>query len=309
MRTMKPPITACALAAGLCLLAAVSASAYFDPTIGRWASRDPIGEAGGPNLHALPGADLINVFDFLGWKITCCSPETYFAQHNITRDMYDSSGNTYSANRGVAGPLSGDGLILWMMLVTDYDFVVENLTVENLERHVAARNTIINNALNSQVSFGETSPKVPVPTPITAPDPQALYDALNHPEMEIGCHRWSQIIFQTGNQYAYPTTGKKRDIDGVWVPGDWAYIKSKNWKRGAWTSGLEGENVFNTGKIVETGEYLFWGLFESGKHDPQSEDWWWREIGKWTDRTGTIHAYPAWDQDIGIRHPGIGLER
>jgi hypothetical protein len=40
-----------ALTFTLLLLAAVQASAFFDPHIGRWASRDPIGQNGGQNLH------------------------------------------------------------------------------------------------------------------------------------------------------------------------------------------------------------------------------------------------------------------
>ena len=41
---------------------------YYDPVIGRWASRDPIVERGGPNLYAMVGNDPINWYDYLGLR-------------------------------------------------------------------------------------------------------------------------------------------------------------------------------------------------------------------------------------------------
>jgi hypothetical protein len=43
-----------------------SASAVYDPRLGRWLSRDPIGEAGGFNLYAYCGNDPVNRHDPLG---------------------------------------------------------------------------------------------------------------------------------------------------------------------------------------------------------------------------------------------------
>jgi hypothetical protein len=43
-----------------------SASAYYDPRLGRWLSRDPLGEAGGFNLYAYCGNDPVNRHDPLG---------------------------------------------------------------------------------------------------------------------------------------------------------------------------------------------------------------------------------------------------
>jgi hypothetical protein len=48
------------------ITAAHSASAFYDPTIGRWVSRDPIGEVGGGNLYAFVGNDSVDLSDFLG---------------------------------------------------------------------------------------------------------------------------------------------------------------------------------------------------------------------------------------------------
>ena len=39
---------------------------FYDPVDGRWLSTDPIGERGGPNLHAMVGNDAVNRSDVLG---------------------------------------------------------------------------------------------------------------------------------------------------------------------------------------------------------------------------------------------------
>jgi hypothetical protein len=49
------------------LLTAVHfASAFYDPTLGRWINRDPIGEQGGPNLHGFVGNNPILKVDPFG---------------------------------------------------------------------------------------------------------------------------------------------------------------------------------------------------------------------------------------------------
>jgi RHS repeat-associated protein len=41
---------------------------YYDPVIGRWPSRDPIGEIGGMNLYGFMGNDGVNKLDYLGLR-------------------------------------------------------------------------------------------------------------------------------------------------------------------------------------------------------------------------------------------------
>jgi uncharacterized protein RhaS with RHS repeats len=55
-----------ALLIALVLSFADSANAGYDPTIGRWLSRDPIGEEGGLNLYAYVLNNPINFWDPLG---------------------------------------------------------------------------------------------------------------------------------------------------------------------------------------------------------------------------------------------------
>jgi hypothetical protein len=51
---------------GLLLLGTLTAGAFFDPTIGRWASRDPTGEHAGVNLYAFVANDPVDSTDAMG---------------------------------------------------------------------------------------------------------------------------------------------------------------------------------------------------------------------------------------------------
>jgi len=52
------------------LIIATSANAFYDPTKGRFLSRDPIGEQGGMNLYAFVGNDAVNYIDSFGlWRV------------------------------------------------------------------------------------------------------------------------------------------------------------------------------------------------------------------------------------------------
>jgi RHS repeat-associated protein len=54
---------------------------YCSPSIGRWISRDPIGEQGGPNLHSSRNS-LVNEVDPLGLKCACCECAVAIDIHN-----------------------------------------------------------------------------------------------------------------------------------------------------------------------------------------------------------------------------------
>ena len=64
---MKPRRLLIFLCFAASLLAGASpASAFFNPTTGRWLSKDPIEEQGGFNLYSFVANDGINGFDYLG---------------------------------------------------------------------------------------------------------------------------------------------------------------------------------------------------------------------------------------------------
>lgn len=75
MKILRPIL----LAIASLFVLAPTAQAHYDPNIGRWISRDPIGEMGGYNLYAYVLNDGVNYLDYLGmWRNTaswCCSEE------------------------------------------------------------------------------------------------------------------------------------------------------------------------------------------------------------------------------------------
>src|SRR2546430_2272648 len=63
MKTAKNKIL---LAIAFALFADMTVRAEYDPSIGRWASRDPIDEKGGVNLYASVRNNTANLYDLLG---------------------------------------------------------------------------------------------------------------------------------------------------------------------------------------------------------------------------------------------------
>ena len=60
--------TARRMALGVLLTACCTASAFYNPHVGRWVNRDPIGEEGGFNLYGMVENDVVNRWDYLGLK-------------------------------------------------------------------------------------------------------------------------------------------------------------------------------------------------------------------------------------------------
>ena len=251
------------------------------------------------NLYGFVDNSSPNYADGLGLTINACCIDSYLASLGLAVNVdYKVEGRLYTALRGVTSSDSMDVTILLSMMKSSYTFTVAGGSaqqVPNLKAHVAARETIVNNALGSKVNFGRGS-QVTSPSPWNNPNPQAYYDSLNNSTTSLGCHIWSLIIFQTGNNYNLPGT---RPYPDVWIPGDWGYIINENFSHdGTWLSGLEGENVFYVGGG------LFWGLFASGVHPGMTEDAWWSEIKGWSSSAG-VHGDPKWK--ASITYPSTGL--
>ncbi len=64
---------------------------YYNPTIGRWTKRDPIGEYGGHNLYGFIGNDSINNVDYLGlFEIPRMTPGDDFCESDCSNDYIKS---------------------------------------------------------------------------------------------------------------------------------------------------------------------------------------------------------------------------
>ena len=66
-----------------------AASAYYSPNLGRWISRDPIGERGGRNLAESMLNDPISIIDPLGLRVRCKCEQGKEYLRSIGVDMYD----------------------------------------------------------------------------------------------------------------------------------------------------------------------------------------------------------------------------
>jgi hypothetical protein len=65
-RTKQPLMTSIWLAALVSVLLIQTCQAFYNPSTGRWLSRDPIEEAGGSNLYVIVGNDPTDLIDDLG---------------------------------------------------------------------------------------------------------------------------------------------------------------------------------------------------------------------------------------------------
>ena len=63
---------------------------YYDPLTGRWPSRDPIDEGGGPNLYNFVVNDGIDWADDLGLRKCCCGPDITEALKATLNDVEDN---------------------------------------------------------------------------------------------------------------------------------------------------------------------------------------------------------------------------
>lgn len=62
------------------LASSLNAVAFYNPSTGRWLSRDPIGEEAGNNLHAFVGNNPVNAFDPMGMIGTMIDTEAAMAE-------------------------------------------------------------------------------------------------------------------------------------------------------------------------------------------------------------------------------------
>jgi hypothetical protein len=225
-----------------------------DPSPGRWFSRDPIEEDGGLSLYGFSNNDPLDENDFLGLKIKGCI-DRYLNSLGLRADTdyTKSKDGVYSTDKDFQGTDDNNfsKLVVIRMLKSTTVFSLagsgENENESNIKKHITARQTIVNNALNANFKFGTG---VPHPTTGFLSDPQKYFDSLNNGETIIACHSLSYIIFETGNKF---NRDGNRNYDAVWIPGDWGYIRNldyeehpENWGRdglsgGAWS----GENVFH----------------------------------------------------------------
>jgi RHS repeat-associated protein len=278
---------------------------YYNPSTGRWLSRDPVGEGGGRNLYGFAANNAVNMVDLWGLLIKCKCPEPYFDGNGLADKYVKGADNTYSVKPGASAPSGGTGFILWRMLLTPRKFSVFNSDVEQLKKHVEAREKIVRNALNANFGFDPANRLSKEQLDQLKADPGGFYDRVNGTGLELGCAAVTMIIFESGNLLSVKHI---RKYDGIWIPGDWGYIRNKAQERNPsnWRQGFEGENVIHTG--VSGSEEMFWGHFTSGPHGADPEKKWFHDIIHEWPKNGSLNGEagdPKWKSEI--KGPGIGM--
>ena len=123
---------------------------YYDPSTGRWPSRDPIGEDGGMNLYAFVGNDGVYRCDFIGLACKCCDVPT-----RCKIDVTWTKGSAASAGFAPVGTKLPNGAVT---VQGDAGFVVQvfakvvlthldNLDISDCKLHQKASNTSTRNDL------------------------------------------------------------------------------------------------------------------------------------------------------------------
>jgi len=297
---------AASLALSAWLLMPQIAQCFYNPSTGRWLSRDPGHEPAGENLYVLVADDPVKRIDLLGLVVICHCPENYFNSLGMVKDIHytESSPDHYVAKPGAQYSYGNSlgKLIVWRMLQTAAAFKASALNVKQLQSNIAAREAIVANAMAKRFKFSATGRKLnhTISPPPTYADIENFYRSINNPGTEIACQYATEIIFETGNHFS---GFHIRPRDGLWIPGDWGYIRNQGFVRGRSPPGTNGENLIHAGNAAE-GD-TFWG-HESDELTVLTEKQWFDEIRGW--ETDGKPGRPQWEDVWRIRGPKIGLE-
>jgi RHS repeat-associated protein len=253
---------------------------FYNPTDGRWPSRDPIGEEGGRNLYGMVSNAAVNYADRLGLEIQSCAKnetEKLLNGEGVSgwTATSDASNNQVTRFFGNASYSSSslDSEILGKMIRSPRVFRFKN--IENLKMHVKARNYAVWYAKKSIFGFGVgdalSLPKSGWYSAVPGWAPYILKNNLNQlaywsafedlsgsSSNVLPCNLASYYCIIAGGlwadyqgkpgQYSLENQGNLPDDD--WIPGDWGRITNTG---KVLRKGLEAEN------IIYVGGTLFWG--------------------------------------------------
>ncbi len=297
---------------------------YYNPSTGRWLTKDRIEEQGGKNLYGFAANSGLNRVDALGLSIVCKCPESYFRENGITPDMYNHDGDRYFAKSEVEGPRAGAGEILWKMLQDDRTFKAAGRSVAMLKQHVLARQNVIRATFlvwwpmepeNGKEFWNDEFWSAPMELKSGKDPVKAVNDPFLYPmsgKYQTGCKSASMLVLLKGiadtvpDQFQSLGGGRSPYIDqraianGLiqfrnvgaggaeplknWVPGDRGYLK------GSGHGLMGGEYIIYLG-----GGDNFWGL--------------------WTDREESVRTIEDWAREMNSKetgnrwYPGVGLEK
>ena len=292
---------------------------YYNPSTGRWPSRDPINENGGLHLYGFVGNATPIAIDKFGLSIRAtCSLKAYFDSIGITlsgEESRDAGDYVYSSAQ-VVRDASAKEVVTAMInggRVHEFD------SVENLKLHVEARLGVVRFTTLKRFGFGagdgmkmnrsfwmersrlNSDNKIEVYWDVRegVSVADAILDVYNNPgEYCISCEMATKITMAGGAAYytKTPITAdfkKWEDVerDDV-VPGDSGFVEHVDYNGS--TMGLEGEN------IIYVGAGLWWGHFSPENERQPLEDWE-KSVANWPNGNGAKFSRVRHSPPQGLR--------
>ena len=111
---MKTPLRFVTI--GLLLLGPLTASAFFDPTIGRWASRDPVREGGGQNVYAFIHNLPSSAIDLLGLSCFCALKEPLTVRLASPNEIWPLGGPSSAPELDNKAVWDGEHAKIWFIM-------------------------------------------------------------------------------------------------------------------------------------------------------------------------------------------------
>ncbi len=269
---------------------------HYDPSTGRWPSRDPIGEMGGGNLYGMVGNDLIGRIDFLGLIIVSkCDLKKYLEQKEQRGFLETQEGGLFIYTTEERISAGGETEILNRMMRgrRRHGFGGES----DLVLHIKARLGVIDFVDKKRYSFGsegasrmnskywqrfrvEGDQRIGWRPRTGVNLNEAINDMNSHPELYvIACQTASQLSLiggaanGAGGDVVPPKEWLSVSVDD-WVPGDRGYIERLGLSRFPGDA-YAGEN------LIYVGRDIYWGHFSEG-NVTRSLDAWLQTVRGWS---------------------------
>jgi len=294
------------------------AGRMFDPEMGRFISRDPLGYVDGMNLYNGYFAEKF-ALDPMGTTIvTDCPIDKELDKKGAFYLDFQINGKYY-----YYGPEQNDGSdelqIVQNMMASNYEFHIagkkDGSEPPNLNKHIAARMAIINATKAFKMSFPDGD------NPQNIPDYRKIrfsynlwFNKHNNKSTFVGCEHGAGVCMKFGG------FGLQRDADGIYIPGDTAYIL--NLASLGQTQKEVLKDLQAGQNIIYKGSKKWWGHVPRGIENERTLDEWIKFVNNWaegdtargpgdakeSDAKVLFHDKARIDGTNKIKFPGAGLE-
>jgi hypothetical protein len=277
------------------------------------------------NLYGMVGNNAVSAVDKLGPVIVtdnCFS--AFFNTRNVSfkekkkKNIFHYTDGATPAKHSFRGGAQID-LILARMMKSSTEFKIKGTTydeeLKNLKAHIKARQDIVTKALGSVFGFSGKDNFYHTNKPPegieNGMDPELFYDSVNNDGTTIGCYTGTKVCVNAAVGKNNPKLGQRLHR-GIWIPGDWGYIKNNRHQfhhNGSATVpqfklGEEGENIIHVGTSVK-GVDGYWG-HSPFKKKVKTMEAWMASVNGWTSLNGRTKGQAVLREDV--EYPTTGLE-